>query len=138
MCDDLHAGRIDTPEKMRRYYEVMGPLDSRTHDPKSGVGLGSTILEPEAQNRAIGPGGFMWTLNLRPELGRIRAPTLILAGRHDFRCAPEFSEEMHQLIRGSDLRIFEQSGHTIGTDEPQNMLDAIAGFVVYKARRHSE
>jgi proline iminopeptidase len=131
MSDDLHSGRIDTPAKMRRYFQVMGPLYSRRHDPTSGVGLGPTILEPAAQNRALGPGGFMWTLDLRPELHRITAPTLILAGRHDFRCAPEFSEEMHRLIPGSDLRIFEESAHTLGSDEPQKTLDAIVGFLVY-------
>ena len=49
-------------------------------------------------------------------------------------CAPEFSEELHRLIPGSDLRIFEDSAHTIAADEPQRCFDAIAGFVVYRTR----
>lgn len=131
LCDDMYAGRIDTPEKLRRYFEGMASLYSRKHDGRSGVGLGPAILSPEPFNRAHGPAGFLKNLDLRPELGAITAPTLILAGRHDFRCAPEFSAEIHKLIPGSDLRIFEESGHSIGVDEPQKLLDAIAGFLVY-------
>jgi proline iminopeptidase len=65
-------------------------------------------------------------------LGRIKAPTLLLAGRHDWICPPEFYEEIQQLVPGSDLRIFEESSHSIRVDEPQAMLDAIVGFVVYR------
>jgi len=92
------------------------------------------ILSPEAINMAFKPGGFLQTYDLRPELARITAPTLICAGRHDWICAPEFSEEIHELIPGSDLRIFENSSHSIRADEPQALLDAIAGFVVYRQR----
>jgi proline iminopeptidase len=134
-CDDLFAGRLDTPEKLHRYFEVTGPLYSLKYDPKSAVGLGATILTPDALNRAHGPNGFLRNFDLRPQLSSITAPTLIIAGRHDWICAPEFSEEMHRLIPGSDLRIFEGSSHSIGADEPQKFADAVAGFVVYKTKR---
>lgn len=135
--EDLCNGALDTPEKLRRYFEVTGPLYSRKYEPKSGVGLEGSILEPEPLIRAHGPGGFLWTLDLRPELGAITAPTIILAGRHDWKCPVEFSEEMHRLVKGSELRIFENSAHAIGRDEPQKCLDAIAGFLVYKNLRGS-
>ena len=131
-CDDLFAGRLDTTDKLARYFEVMGPLYSLKYEPKSGAGLGLSILSPEALNRAHGPDGFMRRLDLRPELSAITAPTLIIAGRHDWICAPEFSEEIHRLIPGSDLRIFAESAHSIGGDEPQQFLDAVVGFIVYK------
>jgi proline iminopeptidase len=139
LCDDVFAGRIDTPEKMHHFYEVMGPLYSRKHDAAhSRAGLERAILSPEALNRAHGPSGFLRSFDLRPELASITAPTLIIAGRHDWICAPEFSEEIHQLIPGSDLRIFAQSSHSIAKDEPQKLLDAIAGFLVYKTRVQSQ
>jgi proline iminopeptidase len=131
----LWAGQLDTPEKLRRYYEVMGPLYSRRHDPSAAkAGRDRGILSPDALNRAFAPGGFLQSYDLRPELSRITAPTLILAGRHDWICPPEFSEEIHRLIPGSDLRIFEESSHSIRADEPRKMLDTIAGFVTYKTR----
>jgi proline iminopeptidase len=135
LCEDLFAGRIDTAEKLRAYYQVMGPLYSRRYDPaQSKLGMERAILSPDALNKAHGPGGFLRTFDLRPQLGAITAPTLIVAGRHDWICAPEFSAEIGALIPDSDLRIFEDSGHTIGGDEPQKLLDAIAGFLVYRTR----
>jgi proline iminopeptidase len=135
VLEQLWAGELTTEEKLQHYYTIMGPLYSRRHDPASAA-LSRTrgVLTPEALNRAFAPGGFLRSYDLRPELGAITAPTLILAGRHDWICAPEFSEEIHRLIPGSDLRIFEHSSHSIRADEPQALLDAIAGFVVYRTR----
>ncbi len=131
----LWAGQLDTPEKLRRYYDVMGPLYSRRHDPAAAkAGRDRGILSPDAINRAFAPGGFLQSYDLRPELRNIVAPPLILAGRHDWICPPEFSEEIHRLIPGSDLRIFEDSSHSIRADEPRRMFDAIAGFIAYKTR----
>ena len=100
-------------------------------------GLARAIHSPEALNRAFRPGGFLRSFDLRPELGRITAPTLILAGRHDWICAPEFSEEIHRLVPGSDLRIFENSSHSIRADEPEALVDAIRGFVVHNRGRRA-
>ena len=91
-------------------------------------------MNPEALNRAFAPGGFLQSYDLRPELTNITAPTLILGGRHDWICPPEFSEEIHRLIPGSHLRIFEDSSHSIRNDEPQKLIDAIASFIVYQRR----
>jgi len=135
VCAQLWAGELDTVEKLRHYYDVMGPMYGRRFDPVAAkMGRDRGILSPEAINRAFAPGGFLQSYDLRPELPRITAPTLILAGRHDWICPPEFSEEIHRLIPGSDLRIFEHSSHSIRGDEPEALLDAIAGFVVYKMR----
>src|SRR5688572_27039252 len=71
-CEDLFAGRIDTPERLRRYYEVMGPLYARKHDPVlANIALERTILSPEALNRAHAPAGFLRSFDLRPELHAI-------------------------------------------------------------------
>ena len=135
VCEQLWAGALDTEAKLLHYYELMGPLYSRRFDPAAAkAGRARGTLTPEAINRAFAPDGFLRHYDLRPELSRITAPTLILAGRHDWICAPEFSEELHRLIPGSDLRIFEHSSHAIRSDEPQAMLDVVAGFVVYRSR----
>ena len=71
----------------------------------------------------------MHSYDLRPRLGAIKVPTLILAGRQDWICAPEFSEEIHRLIPGSKLVIFENSSHSMRLDEPEGMRREIAAFV---------
>lgn len=134
-CEDMFEGRLDTADKLRRFFAVMGPLYSRKYDPQAGVGQGASTLTPEPFNRAHGPDGFLRHLDLRPQLSRITVPTLICAGRHDWICPPEFAEEIHQHIPGSDLRIFEESSHTLGTDELPRLLDVIAGFLVYNGKR---
>jgi proline iminopeptidase len=131
----IHGAGFRDEAELRHYYEVMGPMYSVRHDPAlAGPGRARGILSVDAINAAFGPGGFMHSYDLRPELGRITAPTLILAGRHDWICAPEFSEEIHALIPGSDLRIFENSSHSIRADEPEAMMDAIRGFLVYHGK----
>jgi proline iminopeptidase len=136
LCRDLLSGRVDTVEKMQEYFIEMGNLYAfRAIDPVLGEeGMRRAILSPEALNAAHAPGGSLRTFDLRPELPNITAPTLILAGRHDWICPPMFSEEMHRLIPGSDLRIFEQSSHQIASDEPEKFLDTINGFLVYRTR----
>ncbi len=134
VCEPLWGGRGFRDEaELRHYYDVMGPLYSRSHKPDAAnIARARGTLSPDAINAAFGPDGFLRHYDLRPELGRITAPTLIIAGRHDWICAPEFSEEIHRLIPGSDLRIFEESSHSVRADEPDAMFDAIRGFVVYR------
>jgi proline iminopeptidase len=133
VCEKVWAGAFRSADDMRHYYAVMGPMYARSHDVASGdAGRARTIHSPEPLNRAFGPDGFLRSFDLRGELGRITAPALVLAGRHDWICPPEFSEEIAQLIPRADLRIFEHSSHSIRGDEPEAMVDAILGFVVYR------
>jgi proline iminopeptidase len=130
VCDTLWAGGFKTPEQLQHYYAVMGPMYSRRFEPGVAAAVrGRGAPSPEPLNLAFGPEGFLRRYDLRPELARITAPTLILAGRHDWICAPEFSEEIHRLIPGSELRIFEESSHSIRVDEPEALVAAITGFV---------
>ena len=133
VCAMLWNGELTTLEAVQHYYAVMAPMYALSHDPKASTDARArTLHEPAALNAAFRPGGFLrQNYDLRPELARITAKTLILAGRHDWICAPEFSEEIHALISGSDLRIFERSSHSIRADEPEAMMDAIKGFIVY-------
>jgi proline iminopeptidase len=129
VCEALWNGTFQDAEEVRRYYQVMGSLYSRRYDPvKTAMAVARAVYEPEPMNRAFG--GFLPSSDLRPELGRITAPTLVMAGRHDWICPPEFSEEIARLIPGTEMRVFENSSHTIRADEPQALIDAIAGFVV--------
>jgi proline iminopeptidase len=130
-CGNLFAGRIDSARQHQTYLEVMWPLYFHKYAAGPAGLLGASTFDPEPLKRAHGPGGFLRSFDLRPELKNITAKTLILAGRHDWICAPEFSVEIHRLIPGSDLRIFENSSHGIVLDEPQELLDAIRGFLVY-------
>src|SRR5205823_14647862 len=85
-CAKLWAGELDTEDKVRSFFEVMEPWYSRQFDSADQRASDRGILSPDALNRAFAPGGFLQTYDLRPELSAITAPTLILAGRHDWIC----------------------------------------------------
>ena len=103
---------------------------SLTYDPQlSARAWDRIILSVDAINVAFG--GFLRDYNVLDQLSRITSPTLVIAGRHDWICPPEFSEEIARAIPNADLRIFENSGHLVRADEPEALIDAIAGFLVY-------
>ena len=130
VCERLWAGSFETAEQLVEYYAVMGPLYSRRYDPVAAEAVrGRATHSPEPLNRAFGPAGFLRSFDLRPELARITAPTLVLAGRHDWICPPEFSAEIRALIHGSEYRVFENSSHSIRVDEPEALNAAIRAFV---------
>jgi proline iminopeptidase len=130
VCKKLWAGGFKSAEEMRHYYAVMGPMYARSYDAATGAaGRERAIYSPEPLNRAFGPTGVLRTFDLRGDLTHITAPTLILAGRHDWICPVEFSEEIQRLIPGSQLRIFENSSHSIRSDEPEAMIQDILRFV---------
>ncbi len=126
----LWAGQLDTVDRLRHYYEVMGPLYALKYDPvAASVGRARGILAPDAINQAFRPGGFLQTFDLRPELAAITARTLVIAGRHDWICPPEFSEEIQRLVPGSELVVLEHSSHSVRVDEPEALLQDIGRFV---------
>jgi proline iminopeptidase len=130
LCEDLWEGKLDTSEKMHLYFRIMGSLYSWNYNGAlANASLERAIFSPEPLLRAYAPGGVMRAFDLRPELKAITAPTLILAGRHDWICPVEFSEEVHRQIQGSHLLIFERSSHSIGGDEPHLFLSTVADFV---------
>jgi proline iminopeptidase len=131
IAQHLWNGTFRDEEHLREYFRIMGPLYSLTFDPDSPQNSWKrAILSADAINEAFG--GFLRTYDVRDQLHKITAPTLVIGARHDWICPPEFSEEIAALIPNSDLRIFENSGHGVRADEPEALLDAIAGFIVYK------
>ena len=127
----LWDGTFENEEQLREYFQVMMPMYSVTYDPKAPQeARNRTILSHDAINVAFG--GFLRSYDVLDQLHKIPSPTLVIAGRHDWICPPEFSIEIAREIPNADLRIFENSGHLVRADEPEALLDAIAGFLVYK------
>jgi pimeloyl-ACP methyl ester carboxylesterase len=68
-------------------------------------------------------------IELEDRLDDIRAPLLVLAGRHDRTCVVEGAESMAAQIPDARLEIFEQSGHMMFVEEHDRFLDVVADFV---------
>ncbi len=67
-----------------------------------------------------------WDVSAR--LGEIRTPTLVLGGRFD-HAAPALAEEIQTSIPGSELVIFEHSGHFAHLEETEHYLETISNFL---------
>jgi len=128
----LWDGNFENEDQLREYFRITRTLYSYTADPNAPPSKSweRAILSIDAINQAFS--GFLRTYDVRDQLPKITAPTLVIGARHDWICPPEFSEEIARLIPKADLRIFENSGHAIRVDEPEALLEAIAGFIVYK------
>ncbi len=63
-------------------------------------------------------------------LRRLKIPTLIMVGRHDRILPPENANRLHTLIPGSQIRIFENSGHHPHIEEPEAFNQAVRDFLM--------
>ncbi|GAB6898937.1 alpha/beta fold hydrolase [Kineosporia succinea] len=64
-------------------------------------------------------------VDYREELHRLRVPTLVVTGRHDFICGPVWAQMLHDRIPGSRLVILENSGHFASLEEPDAFVEAV-------------
>jgi proline iminopeptidase len=69
------------------------------------------------------------TYDVRPQLGKITAPTLVLTGRHDKIAPPFASEEILKGIAQAEQEIFEQSGHRLMREENAKFLRTVRYFI---------
>jgi proline iminopeptidase len=130
VTEKLWSGSFETEEELKQFYEVMGPLYSKKYDPeKNKERWGRATLSVDAIN--YGFSTFLRTYDVTDDLYKISCPTLVIAGRHDWICPPEFSELIASKIPKADLRIFEYSAHSILGDEPESFYDAVRGFLTY-------
>ena len=67
--------------------------------------------------------------NVASRLGEIDVPTLILVGRRDFFCPPSQAERMHRGIRGSEMVVFERSGHYPFVEEAEAFRDTVRDWL---------
>ncbi len=62
-------------------------------------------------------------------LGLVKAPTIILVGRHDLEAPVACSEELYQGIPKAELVIFEKSGHYPYIEEPNYFTSTLVNFL---------
>jgi len=55
----------------------------------------------------------------RPDLPKIKGPTIVVCGRDDVATPLAFSEEIAAAIKGSKLIVIEQCGHLVTMEKPE-------------------
>lgn len=69
------------------------------------------------------------TFDLRPELERIAAPTLVIAGAEDFITGPPSASEIEQGLADVSKVIIPGCGHFVFFEAPEAFCEAVATFV---------
>src|SRR3954466_1575536 len=68
-------------------------------------------------------------LDLRPELGKVRVPALVLVGEHDEATPPPMSHELAAGLPQAYLEIIPGCAHVPQLHSPRLFLDVIADFL---------
>ncbi len=69
------------------------------------------------------------TLDLRPELGSLHIPTLVLAGEYDEATPPAMSHELAAGLPQAQLQILAGCAHVPQLQEPELFLSAVLPFI---------
>ena len=67
--------------------------------------------------------------NVRSELTKIKAPTLIVWGANDKITPPSVAQEFQSLIAGSQLIFLERCGHSPPIERPQQFAELLRDFL---------
>lgn len=88
-----------------------------------------------ADLRAVDPAAYaaccdaLASYDLRPELHRITAPTLVVAGRDDPATPPAHARELADRIPGASLTEVAHAAHLAGAEQPGPVLAALLGHL---------
>jgi proline iminopeptidase len=69
------------------------------------------------------------SIDLRDELARISARTVIVSGESDFICPPEAGRELQGGIDDSKLVLIPRSGHMTYVEQPEAFYEAVAALL---------
>lgn len=77
-------------------------------------------------------------LDFTSALPRFACPTLVITGRYDMNVAPLTAWRMYKSIPGSQLSIFEKSGHLPSYEEPAKYVHVVDSFLTAPDRKSSK
>jgi len=110
--------------EMKFYFKHFGTREQAYHARTKDLALRVAPLKTFNEREAP-------TMDLRPQLSQITAPTLVIVGRHDFITNVAMAEEMVKHIPNACLKIFEDSGHFAVIEEPVKFHDVIEEFITH-------
>jgi 3-oxoadipate enol-lactonase len=78
-------------------------------------------------------GAAVRDMDHRELLPRIKAPTLVIAGKHDGATPPEANEYISKQIPGAKFALLE-AAHMSNVEQPEAYTDAVLGFLLAAGR----
>ncbi len=72
--------------------------------------------------------------DLRPRLGDISCPALIVCGSADQMAPPKFSYTLHERIPTAELIMIPRAGHMLMVEQPEAVSGAIRSWFISRYR----
>ena len=67
--------------------------------------------------------------DVRPDLARIEAETLVVAGADDFICGPVAARTIADGVARAELVVLDDSGHMLFLEQPDEFRGAVESFL---------
>jgi proline iminopeptidase len=124
----LLEGTIQSETEFLKWWDIMIPLYFAHWDEQRG----REMIARGVDNPFVATYMFRNVIphyDVRSQLGSIKIPTLVVSGRHDWVTPVGESELIANGIPGSELVIFEESGHMPFIEEQDGFINAVKRFV---------
>lgn len=116
------AGQVDAA--IQRWFTA--PYIAR--DPQSVEKVRRMILATPVEG-FVACGSAVRDMAQTTMLLQVKAPTLVIVGRHDPGCTVEQATVLHRMIDGSRLVVLEDAAHLSNIEQPQAFNAALRGFI---------
>ena len=116
------AGLVDST--IQRWFTA--PFIAR--DPQSVEKVRRMILSTPVEG-FIACGSAVRDMAQTTMLLQVKAPTLVLVGRHDPACSVEKATVIHRMIDGSQMVVLENAAHLSNIEQPQAFNQALRAFI---------
>lgn len=124
----LFAGRVRSDDDFRESFRMIQPLYNVKRDPEAEAKrLEQIPFRFETHNWAFSRNQTNY--DITEKLTRVRTPTLVTVGRHDWITPLEASEELAAVLPNSELVVFEHSGHSPQLEETDRYLSVVRDFL---------
>jgi non-heme chloroperoxidase len=124
----IQLTRTDRPQVLDNFDKAFGASETSLSKGMSewlkGINLEAS---PYAATQSI---SALTKLDLRPELPKIKIPTVIFHGVKDKLCDFAFAEELHKGIKNSYVVKFENSGHALFVEEMEKFNTELEKFAL--------
>lgn len=124
----LFEGKVTTEEEFMAWWEVMLPLYFHKWDDQ----IGGAMIKRGVDDPLVAAYMFEYEIpkyDVRAGLPSVTAPTLICSGRHDWVTPVGECQAIADLIPGSELVMFEKSGHMPFIEEQDKFVDVVRDFL---------
>ncbi len=120
-------GTVTDDNEWKQVWYTILPLYFHNFDVPSLIATDKTVYRATGISWAAK--NLLPTYDTRPFLGTLTMPTLVGVGRYDWITTVRKSEVLYKAIPGSELVIFEQSGHFTFIEEQSKVLETLQRFL---------